>query len=258
MTWPRILLGVCVCAAVSAAGWVLLAPTAPAATAPIEPIRPQPRPPDLVPIDAATITTGRLPMERLPASVGAALEAHEGLLEKTQEILQTKQQRISGTCAPGSAIRVVSEDGSVVCQKLPKGTVSVTSLAAVPLLPTTVTSAASVSGGIGRFQTGGEDDYLMVPIALPDGATITSFSFVFYDHSELLDGAAYLYRSDDQPMAMVQTSGSHNQVRSGSTEQVQHKRIDNGNFAYFVYFQTSAKAGAELLPISASVGYRLP
>ena len=255
MTLPRALLVLAVAiAAATVAALVAREPTPPAA---VEANRPQPRAPAPVPVDAASIT-GRLPMEHLPTEVGAALEAHEALLEKNAALLEQKQQRITGTCAPGSAIRVIAADGSVSCQRLPKGVTSVSALAGIPLLPTTVTSAASVAGGIGRFQTAGEDDYLVVPLALPDGAVITSFSFVFVDNSEAIDGAAYLYRSDDQPMAAVATSGNRPDVRAGVTEQIQYRKVDAANYAYFVYFQTSTAAGVSLLPISASVGYRLP
>ena len=255
MTLPRALLLLAV--AIAAATVAALVLHEPAPQAAPEPIRPQPRAPSPVPIDAALIT-GRLPMERLPTEVGAALEAHETLLEKNAALLEQKQQRITGTCAPGSAIRVIAEDGSVSCQRLPKGVTAVTALAGIPLLPTTVTSAASVAGGIGRFQSAGEDDYLVVPLALPDGAVITSFSFVFVDNHESIDGAAYLYRSDDQPMAAVATSGNRPDVRAGITEQIQHKKVDAANYGYFVYFQISTAAGVSLLPISASVAYRLP
>jgi hypothetical protein len=39
---------------------------------------------------------------------------------------------------------------------------------------------------------------------------------------------------------------------------IQSRRIDNSGFAYFVFFQVSAQAGANLMPIAASVSYKLP
>jgi hypothetical protein len=73
-----------------------------------------------------------------------------------------------------------------------------------------------------------------------------------------VDTAAYLYRSDDQVMATVSSSGAANEVRTASTEEIQHRRVDAGRYAYFVYFQMSVQAGVNLVPISASIAYRLP
>ena len=36
------------------------------------------------------------------------------------------------------------------------------------------------------------------------------------------------------------------------------KRVDNATYAYVVYVSLSKQAGQKLMPISASVGYRLP
>jgi hypothetical protein len=227
--------------------------TAPAQVAaePRLPVRP-------APIDAAQIATGRLPMERLPLEVGKTLEAHEEEIVRSAELIESRQARITGSCAPGSAIRVVAPDGSVSCQKLPKGIVSVTSLAGIPLSSATTTAQESVPGGVGRYQTGGDDDFLVVPVALPDGATINSFEFVFYDNATGLDGSAHLYRSDGEAMAIVPTDGASTNVRSKATERIRHRKVDAARYAYFVYFQVSARAGADLLPISASLTYRLP
>lgn len=210
------------------------------------------------PIRADEISEGRLSPERLPVELNAALEAHSAEIVRNAEAIEQKQTRITGTCAPGSAIRVIAEDGSVSCQRLPRGVVSVSALAGLPRLSTTQTAQGSVKGGVGRFQTGGEDDFLVVPVVLPDGAEVTGFRYVFYDADPRVDGAAYLYRSDDQPMSALGTTNAADEVRVIATEEVKFRKVDTGRYAYLVYFQLSAEAGANLVPISASVTYRLP
>lgn len=210
------------------------------------------------PIDAARIQTGRLTFSRMPEEVTTALELHSAEIVKAAEVLHSKQARITGTCAPGSAIRVVGEDGTVVCQKLPKGVVSVSALSGLPRMTGTATVQLSVPGGVGRHQVGGEDDYLVVPVSLPDGAVVTGFSYVFWDSEPSVDGVAYLYRSDDTAMAAVATEGAKEEVRMVTTEEIAARKVDNAGFAYLVYMQTSGAAGAKLMPIAASIAYRLP
>jgi hypothetical protein len=210
------------------------------------------------PIDASRISTGRLAVQVMPAEVTGALELHSAEIVKTVEELASKQARITGTCAPGSAIRLVGADGSVVCQRLPKGIVSVAAVAGVPRLSTTGTAQGTVPGGVGRFQTSGEDDFLVVPVQLPDGAVVTGFSFTYWDADERTDGAAYLYRSDDAVLAAIATQGASAEVRFAETDEVKERKVDDAGYAYFVYFQLSAQAGANLMPIAASIAWRLP
>jgi hypothetical protein len=211
-------------ASAAGAGWVMrgrdLAPKpAPAPVAELTPDRPTAGPP----IDATRIQTGRLTVERMPVEV-----------------------------------TVVEEDGSVVCQRLPRGVVSVSSLSGAPRTSGVATAQASVPGGVGRYQTAGEDDFLVVPIALPDGAIVTGFTYLYWDDDEHVDGAAYLYRSDDTMMAEVATEGARAEVRAMQTEKITARKVDNSGFAYVVFMQTSAKAGANLVPIAATVSYRMP
>jgi hypothetical protein len=214
--------------------------------------------PPLRAIRAEEIAEGRLAMERMPPEVGAALQVHSEELVRTAEALEQKQARVSGTCAPGSAIRVIAPDGTVSCQRFPRGVASVSALAGAPRLASTGTAQGSVPGGVGRFQTSGDDDFLVVPVALPDGAVVTAFSYAFFDADPAVDGAAFLYRSDDQALAAITTSGAADEVRVAATEEVRLGKVDASRYAYFVYFQMSAEAGANLVPISASVTYRLP
>jgi hypothetical protein len=223
----------------------------------------RPGPPPIAPphapiIDATQIASGRVAMERMPEEVGKALELHSDEIVRNAEAIATKQARITGVCAPGSAIRVIGEDGSVRCQQLPRGVVSVPAIAGVPRLKGTVTEAAGVPGGAGRYQVDGEDDFIVVPIQLPDGAIVTSMTYWFLDDDAAVDTAAYLYRSDDQPLASVNSAGQSPQVRSETTERIDLHKIDSARYGYFVYFQVSAKAQAGIVPISASVAYRLP
>jgi len=214
-----------------------------------------PHPP---PIDAAQIATGRIPMERMPPEVGQALETYSDEIVKNAEAIATRQARITGTCAPGSAIRIIAEDGSVRCQQLPRGVVSVAAIGGMPRLAGTVTEAAGVPGGAGRYQKEGEDDFLIVPISLPDGAIVTSMSYFFVDDDPAVDTVAYLYRSDDKPLASVSSAGAAPRIRAETTERIDLKRIDAAHFGYFIYFQLSTRAGSGIMPISASVAYRLP
>ena len=254
MTPRRLLLLFSATGVVAAGALYLWSDAAPASAAP-PPDVPAPAGPR---IDAAQVVTGRLPMERMPTAIGDALELQSEEIVKSAQVLEGKQARITGTCAPGSAIRVIAENGTVSCQHLPRGVVSVAALTAMPLVTGTPTAAANVRGGVGRYQTGGEDDFLVAPVALPDGAIVTGFTYVFYDSAPDIDSAAYLYRSDGQEMAEIATQGAATEVRMASTDRIEAKKVDAARYAYVIYFQTSTRASTALVPISASVTYRLP
>jgi hypothetical protein len=134
----------------------------------------------------------------------------------------------------------------------------VAALAGVPRASTTGTAQGAVAGGVGRYQTAGDDDWLVAPLPLPDGAIVTGFSYVFWDADEKVDGAAYLYRSDDAALAALSTTGAAEEVRIVETDRIENRKVDAGAYGYFVYFQLSAQAGQALMPIAASVSYRLP
>lgn len=255
MRWKPFVAGM-LAGAVVLGGGLMLAFRSAEAEAPPPP--PAPEFPGGRPIDATQIATGQIAMERMPSQVTAALELHSDEIVKTSELVATKQARIRGTCAPGSAIRVVQADGTVVCERIPRGVISISALSGVARDSDTKTTQGAIDGAVGRYQLEGEEDFLVVPVQLPDGAVVTSFSYTFYDDSPKVDSAAYLYRSDDVPLAIIQGEGASQAVRSVSTENVRNARIYNGDYSYFVYMRISALASADLMPIGAAITYRLP
>ena len=122
--------------------------TPPAAEAAVPVEKPSSQFPGGKPIDAAAIQSGTLAVERLPPEITGALEVHSAEIEKTAREVATRQARITGVCGPGSAIRLVGADGSVVCQRLPKGVASVSAVAASPRISTTGTTQGTVPGAV--------------------------------------------------------------------------------------------------------------
>lgn len=232
------------------------APPPPLAAAQEAPPPHRPAPPAGPPVDATQIVTGQLAMERLPPEVGASLETFSNEIVRNAEETAKKQARIHGTCAPGSAIRLIAEDGSVRCQAIAHGMVSVSAITAIGRLSSTVTEVGNVPGGTGRYQVDGESDYLVAPVVLPDGATVTALSYTVFDSDPDSDSEAFLYRSDDEAMASVKSSGAEEKVRTVATEEVRLRKVDSRH-AYFVYFQVSRTARARLMPIAATVSYKL-
>jgi hypothetical protein len=255
MRWKSFSLGAAA-GALAVASAFLVAMRSDAASRPEPPAAPALDPLDR-PIDAARVGSGRLAIERMPAEVTSALELHSEEIVKTATIVAGKQARVIGRCAPGSAIRVVQEDGSVVCQRMPRGVVSVSALSGLPRRAATRTAQGAVAGGVGRYQLEGEEDLLVIPVHLPDGAVVTSFSGTYWVKGRV-EGEAFLYRSDGVQMANVHAPDGGDAVRTASTETIAAPRIDNSQYAYVVYMRISARAAADLMPVSASVAYRLP
>src|SRR5262245_56916367 len=88
------------------------------------------------------------------------------LWQGTPALAAQPQARVTGTCAPGSSIRVINEDGSVVCETDDAGITNVTASPPLDATGTTTRNIALPHVTIGLFDTAIGID------ALPSGTGI--------------------------------------------------------------------------------------
>jgi hypothetical protein len=172
----------------------------------------------------------------------------------------TKQNIVSGTCTAGNAIRAIAANGTVTCQSTggSVGFASVAAIAGIIRNTAVATNQVNVAGSVGRFQSSGAGgEYLVVPIALPHGATVSAFSFTCVrNNAALCDG--YLYRDDSTQLATVNIGAQAATVQTATTTTIASPVVDNQNFGYWVYMAVNGTAGSGITPIRATVTYTLP
>jgi hypothetical protein len=177
-----------------------------------------------------------------------------------------KQNLVTGNCPVGSAIRAIAANGSVTCQNAggTVGVASVNSIVGVPLVTGTTTGVCLIFClANGRYQSSGGSDFLVAPIVLPQGATITAFSFsCFCNHAN--GEFAILFRDDDVGIANTSISTvSSTVIQTASTTAISTSPagvqvVDNQNFSYFVLWSIDGTAGSNIMPVRATVTYTLP
>jgi hypothetical protein len=103
---------------------------------------------------------------------------------------------------------------------------------------------------------GGGTEYLLAPLFIPDGATITSFSYTCYDNDTSYNSTAYLYRDDSALVAeAISTSSSSTTLQTVTTTNITYPSVDNSLYGYFVYMRIHGTAGTNLVPIRVVVAY---
>ncbi len=177
-----------------------------------------------------------------------------------------KQNIVTGTCPAGSAIRAVAANGTVTCQSAGGsiGIASVNTIVGVPLSSTTTTAVCLIfCSANGRYQSNAGSDFLVAPIVLPHGATITAFSFSCFCNNAV-GGSGFLFRDDINILASANiTALSSTTVQTASTTAINTTPanspvVDNQNFSYFVLWSINGTAGSNIMPVRATVTYTLP
>lgn len=167
------------------------------------------------------------------------------------------------------AVPAPAQDNKVVVIPLNSGAggpgdwkhVSVSSLGGIPRNSAVSTGVSKNCGDWGRYA---EDpvsyEYLTVPIQLPDGATIVSFTgFMCDNHSNYLV-EMILKRSDDHSLAQVITGvGETSDTTLEKTDVTilpGAEVVDNSRYSYYIYMGINGNAGSAVYPVSGMVTLR--
>lgn len=191
------------------------------------------------------------------------VNAHDARLTTVET---NKQNIVSGTCPAGSAIRTIAANGTVTCQNS-GGTVGFASVNAIVAIPIPLFAPApTVTGCLlcvasGAFSSSG-NGFIVAPIVLPHGATITSFSFSCLCNNAA-GGSAFLFRDDGNIIANTSITALASTIQTATTITIATTPtgapvVDNQNFSYFVIWSVNGTAGSNIMPVRGTVAYTMP
>jgi hypothetical protein len=131
--------------------------------------------------------------------VATAVNDNHTRLTAAETALPNKQNRVTGTCAAGTAMTSVAADGSVGCAPVEAdGAVSVPNTSLVEATVAALDECRLVHGDGASFFTGSmhavSQCIALAPLALPHGATLTGLSCRVSDTYGLGDLTVSLYR----------------------------------------------------------------
>jgi hypothetical protein len=104
---------------------------------------------------------------------------------------------------------------------------------------------------------------LFAPVTLPNGATITAFSFTCLQNTASTSCSGTLFRDDFSQIATVSISAQSSIAQTASTTTISTAPaglpvVDNQNFSYFVFMSVNGTGGVNFVPIRATVTYTTP
>jgi hypothetical protein len=173
---------------------------------------------------------------------------------------------IPNTFTPGSTISSSQVNDNFLAikaaidslQNVRTGYVSVSAVAAGAQHPaSTSTDITNIGGSQGRYMTAGVSDFLVAPVQLPHGATVTQVTYVCYDNDATYNSNAYLVHVANTVYsisASVSTTGqdTNNQVVSGGALSI---AVDNNVDSYYVMMQMYTAAGTNVVPVRFVIQY---
>ncbi len=102
--------------------------------------------------------------------------------------------------------------------------------------------------------------FWMAPVYLPDGATVTKFTFYWANTSSSVAGSATLYRTDfkgnEDKMAQITAVVDTPDPTSSHEDTINYATVDNTNYDYYIWLRLRQENG-EVRAYGATVEYNL-